>query len=220
MKRLLPHFVTVSLLSFTLGGIASADTLISNLGQPTVTAAEGFAGTTIRYAWDFQTGVNAASATTLTLRLLNLDTVNHNITAQIWTNNGLNQPGAFVGAFSDIIVPAFTPPSSDLTGNTLGIPLSANTIYWIVTGMAEPLANSPFAPGHEMVSSGQAVDAGGVFSTVASTDFLFSADSGATWPLTSSNNAFFKLEGTVVPEPGSTLLFLIGLSPGLLRRRR
>ena len=220
MKRLLPSLSLCTFLSLLPAASTRASTLISNLGQPTVTAAEGFADTTIRYAWDFQTGASPADVTALTLRLLNLDLISHHITSQLWTNSGSNQPGAFVAAFPDISIAAGTFPPTDLTATSPGIPLAAGTIYWIVTGMGEALVNSPFGPGHELVSSGQTMDAGGVFSTVASTNFLFSGDSGATWSLSATENAFFKLEGTVVPEPSGAFLLLSTAIPILLRRRR
>lgn len=219
MKSLLSALSSVAFLSLLGTPDASASTLISNLGQPNVNAAQGYFSTTIRYAWDFETGANAASVAALTMRLLNLDSIPHHITSQIWSNNGSNLPGSLVGSFSNVTVAGNNSVASNYTTSPTTISLAPNTTYWIVAGMAENLANYPFGPGHQLVSTGQAVDAGGEFATVAGTDFLFSGDSGATWTMSASENAYYKLEGSAVPEP-TTAFLLAAAAPLVIRRRR
>lgn len=204
------------------GNVPAATTLFSEINQPSDGQAN-LLDTTYRYASDFLTSGSAYTVTGASLKLNNLDNIDHTFTTSIFTDNS-GTPGTLVGSFNPFIVPANT---SDANYSTTagGINLLANTPYWEVLQMDE--AGGSGSRPQWRSNSGNSTDAGSLFSTISSTGLKASTNSGGSYsdilffgtPL--PGNFQFALTGDLaVPEPSRILLSLVALAAMLLRRRR
>lgn len=219
MKR--SPFLTLLLLVFA-GCAGPSDsrgaTLFSNLAQTDDGDVNGIGLTTHVEASEFQTGALASTITGLTARVYNGDTISHTFGAYLYADSGSNTPGALLATFSavDNAIGASV-LSKDLTWSHAGINLAAGTRYWIALAGLQNASSASYA---WRDTASDAEDAGSVFTNDSPPLRALSTDGTATWPFTRTGNNFFALEGTLAPEPGRTLLLLLGLGLGLLQRRR
>jgi hypothetical protein len=212
--------ILVTLLVVTASPAAHAITLLTNLGQTIGTSSGLVDGR--RVAIDFTTGVDASSITSATLYIRNLDSISHTFPLQIWTDNA-GLPGTLVDSFdSTFTVGANNSSFLPYIATDAGISLSPNTTYWLMLQKGENDSGDMFSnsPDFQIVSTGQAVDTGSVFSTISGTGRMTSDNSGS-WFQGSTNNYRFSLTGiTTTPEPSRLMLAAAGLGACLLRRRR
>lgn len=171
-----------------------AETLISNYGQPNAPLNGDFFELTQRLAWDFTTGADAYDQLILTLKAAKNEFGFKDLNAEFYTSTA-SAPGTLVGTLS---VPVrFTEGSfQDFSSAPGTFTLQANTTYWVVLSLADPL-NNPGSPGILVRQvSGASTDAGGLYSSVSGTQLLTSSDGGSTWTVVSGTDAVkYILEG-------------------------
>lgn len=227
MKSLLPILLGYLGLSAAHGAIIygnlasyTSDTtnsaLISGIGYTpanpggTPPTGESYSGKSI----GFTMGAEAYTVTTLTLRLDNITGVSDSPTVRIYTNNGSNAPGTFVGGFTN--------PTNYFGGTETNYVFTASSAF-----VLNPSA-SYFIVVQQLNTSGPDY----IFQwqngepTVAPTGVASnpiarfgSGLSPTTHTNTSGQFNWFQLEGNVVPEPSSALLGAVGALV-LMRRRR
>lgn len=171
------------------------ETLISNGGQSNQIPNIDFFDLSQRVAWDFTTGSDAYADIFLTVQASNNDGSAHYLTADFFTSTG-SAPDTLVGSL-DLRV-RFTEGSfQDLTSDPAALSLAANTTYWVVLSLADPL-NNPGSPGILLRRIADATtDSGGIYSSVSGTPLLSSTNNGTTWVAENGSDAVkYLLEGT------------------------
>ena len=218
--RYLIHRSAAALAFLVLGPPALADNLISTLGQPANGLATITTNTARFFATDFLTAAQPASITQVTLRLRNIDIIPHTAIVELWSDGG-NQPGSLFGAFdTSISIAANASSFANYTASDAGLLLAENTAYWLVVRGGEVAADSEFTADLGL-TTGQDVNAGGVFSEIAATPLKVSNNSGSSWSDTGTLTPIYQLEGTAVPEPSTAALLLsttAALTLGRFRR--
>ena len=209
-------FPLVVALAVAAPAVTSAQLLFSNLNQTSAGPNNLNAGNN-RLATEFHTGIDASTLTGLSLRVFNGDNVAHDFNAFLFSDVS-NLPGTLLATFTDVstIVPSNT--TDFLTTFTLpgGFSLASNTQYWIATGYNESSNNATVGPLSTVSNSG---DAGSVFTVTQPPGLAVSFNNGNTFGnIATPQNFLFSLQGTVVPEPTSAALVVLG-SAFLLRRR-
>lgn len=207
-----------ALLVFFLAPAAQAAVLISSLGQAH-SSNLGMTNTSTRHAVDFITDVDTALLTTLSFDVRNADNIAHNFTGEIWTDASGN-PGAMVESFDTVATaPAGMASFATFSLSDAGIVLSAATKYWVVVRMNEN-RNSASAV-NLSAAANQTMDGGGVFTADATTQGKSSTNGGSSWVNIGTPSLRYSLEGaSPVPEPGRSVLALLGIAAISLRRRR
>jgi hypothetical protein len=198
--------VGIFALMLTFGVLRSEGAiLISTLGQSTGGGGP-FESTGRLYATDFLTGSLPSSITTLTIQAHNDAAAPHTLLAEVWSNVSGN-PGSILDAFDTSITVSPFAGSSTYVASDAGIALSASTIYWLVLRTGE----NPGLGGRLVVdiTSGQDVNAGGIYSGVFTTQFKIQPNAGDGFINNSDFTPIYQLEGNAaVPEP-STFSMLI-----------
>lgn len=217
MKRLpvsaIPFVIVAS--AFGLHALATATTLISNLGQ-TVSNSVQLDTTVERNATGFMTGGSAAAVTGVTFNLLNQDTAPHTLTASIFTSSA-GSPGTLVGAFdTPLSVSASDSVFATHSATSSGISLAANTAYWLVLALDQ---NITFNHVNWGVDSFVTTDPGTGFTTSSASNLKHSSNSGSSYSNSIAGFGSFELVG-LVPEPGSSGLLSMAIAGALLARRR
>lgn len=198
--------------------VRAQDTLISNYGQPNQLPNVDLSDLSQRVAWDFTTGADAYSDLFLTVQASNNDGSGHFLNADFYTS-ATAAPDALVGTLS--IRVGFTEGSFQDFSNDApaAVILNANTTYWVVLSLADPL-NNVGPPGIQFrnIADGT-TDAGGIYTSLNGTPLLTSSNSGSTWLLANGSDAVkYLLQGTKVivatppPDAIATASSLQGIS--------
>jgi hypothetical protein len=197
---------------------AGAAVLFDNLGQTPNGSIIQIPNATQLLASDFKTDANGATATKAGLRLFNSESIPHNFTVSIYTDNA-GVPGTLVGSFNTLICSGNGGSDFQPQTTSPGITLAANTIFWEVINMNEAKNNSG-AVGWRPTTS-QSVGGGSTFTTVAATQMKLSTN-GTTWSDAFNGNGMMYLEGSPLPEPSAALLLpaAAGLFASVRRGRR
>jgi MYXO-CTERM domain-containing protein len=187
--------------------LASAVTLISNLGQPNFNS--GGVTSTTRHAVDFTTGATSSVVNEATVHLSY--PVSTTATFEIWTSSG-STPASLLGTIGTVNVNSNTAALYTAT-NATGITLTPNTTYWLVLSSSTAV--------DFRINEFQTVDAGGSFTNVGGTnDATFSGGSWAPIGKSPLSVRYSLASTAVVPEPSRALLALGGFALVTLRRRR
>ncbi len=200
---------------FTGGLFVKADTLSGNLSSTSGGTEAATASTWL--AAGFGTGSSSYTLSSVTLLIGNLTSSSVSAQLSIYGDDGLEEPGTFLGTLT-----ASSAYSTNLASKTFtasGIVLSANSTYWAVltTGSGE------------LDWSYAANDVG--TGTGFQDRWAASYDAGSTWYTYSSlqNTGVYPLQTDVeaaasaaaVPEPGTASLIFVscGVAIGAVRRR-
>ena len=162
----------------------------------------------------FTMGAEAYTVTTLTLRLDNVNGTTDSPTVRIYTNNGSNAPGTFVGGF---INPATFNGTAETDYEFIAdgtFTLNPSASYFIVV---QQLNTADGDRGFHWQNGSPTVTPTGVAGSP-----IARYGSGLN-PSSHTQNSgqfnWFQLEGNAVPEPATGLLGALGMM-ALLRRRR
>lgn len=177
----------------SLPSYGQTEVLISNYAQPLFLPNQDLTSQTVQIAWDFTTGPTDYNVTQLNLMANNNDGVSHTINTQFFTSQA-GVPDALVGT---LVVPVTnTEPFLDFSSNPGSVLLHANTTYWIVASLGEPLLA---ASDIRLPSVDGSLDGGGVYSANAGTTLLISTDGGTTWTTNPGVDAIqYMLQGVAV----------------------
>ncbi len=182
-----------------LVGVSQAEVLpeglISNFDSPHQLPHVDLFDQSQRVAWDFTTSADAYSDLFLTVQASNNDGHAHYFNAEFFTSTA-SAPDALVGSLQ--IRVGFTEGSFQYFSNDLpaAVVLAANTTYWVVLSLADPLDN-PGSPGILLRNIGSdATDPGSIYSSVGGTSLLASSNNGSSWTAQSGTDAVrYFLEG-------------------------
>lgn len=217
--RTSPLLLILRLFLLILPSFAQATTLFSNLGQSSSGTAAGIAVVGDLVATEFTTGASASSITGATLRLQNNDIITHTYSAHIYSST-LGVPGTLVASFTAVDGTLAAGSVELATYSHTGIPLAANTTYWLAIAIGQ---NSALSSSGFVETLSDVADVGSSFSNATPPNMAQSPNSGGFWASTSSaQNGQFSLEGTLspVPEPSRALLAALGLAALFIKRRR
>ncbi|MEZ5384748.1 MAG: choice-of-anchor R domain-containing protein [Prosthecobacter sp.] len=170
----------------------------------------------MRIATAFVTDDTASIVTGLSVLMQNADNIDHTVSAYLYSDTGGGAPSTLLATFTGDLLARSQQTMQGLFFSHTGIPLAANTRYWIAIAVNED--ENYLSPTLSMTHS-EAVDTG-TFMLPTPPDSYYSPDSGSTWALREGESARFALEGIAVPEPGRTSLVLAGCLAVILRRCR
>lgn len=172
---------------------AQTEILISNYSQPLLLPNQDLTSQSVVIAWDFTTGATDYNVTQLNLMANNNDGVSHTINARFFTSLA-GVPDALVGTLS--VPVSLTEPFLDFSSDPGSVLLHANTTYWIVASLGEPLLG---ANDIRLPSMDGTLDAGGVYSANGGTTLLLSNDGGTTWTTNPGvDSVLYMLQGAAV----------------------
>ena len=188
--------------------------LISGINYSPANPAEDEAEQYLGKSLGFTMGAEAYTVTTLTLRLDNVNGTTDSPTVRIYTNNGSNAPGTFVGGF---INPATFNGTAETNYEFIAdgtFTLNPSASYFIVV---QQLNTAEGDRGFHWQNGSPTITPTGVANTPVAR-FGGGIDPSSH---TQSSGQFnwFELQGNAVPEPSTGLLGALGMM-ALLRRRR
>lgn len=217
--KLSTTIVVATLMGASLTATASADLLVSNLGNSTnFTASSTGAGVTnnVVYAAQFVTGASLTEVFGATARLQNIGANGFATYEGVIYANGAGSPGSVVATFDSMPSLAEGAGASNVSFvSTLGIVLDPNTVYWF--GVRN--TTGTYLGWHATRSDTETSLFGW---TVDNDAVAISPDAGSHWSdysgLYGGNVYKFAIEGNAVPAPG--VFALLGAGGIIVARRR